>query len=434
MKENNDKIRQLSDREKSRERVSIFFGSNSNNYHPFIELTMNGIDEINNNFDKGEINIELNNDNQTITILDSGRGIKLNGETNGVKNYELLLLKLFAGTNYENIENDRICTGCNGVGACCTVYTSKYFKITSYQYDKSYMIEFENGGNIITPLTESKVLDNKHGTEITFKLDDDVFTSVTYDINRIYDIINHMSSVNNKITFKVSYNGESKEFYYNSIEEYFDSSTDSNTCKKVVGLKKQFNIDREHDWIELVLTTSSNPIQESFLNITHLIEGGTINDGIINGVRTYVNKYCKDKKMLDKKNKGITYSDVEDSISFVCNFLTNSPEFSNQTKYSTRKDSYKKIANEYTQELLEVFKTEQPSEFEKMAKHILEVQKFNTKSEDSKKKLKSKLSDSINNITNRIEGLIDCKKHGEGAEIYIAEGEDLPLSFFPTYQ
>ena len=65
----------------------------------------------------------------------------------------------------------------------------------------------------------------------------------------------------------------------------------------------------------------------------------------------------------------------------------------------------------------------QPKEFEKFINHILEVQKFNGRAQASKRALKKKLSEKVDNLTNRIEGLVDCKHHGENCEIFIAEGK-----------
>lgn len=435
-----DTIKSLSERQQARDKVAIWFGSRDNFVHPFKEVTMNGVDEITNNFEHGEVIITLNNDNDTISIFDSGRGIPIEGETDGIPNYHLLLLKLFAGTNYDNNENGKITTGANGVGLTVTNYTSKYFKVTSFRPTGKYTIEFKDGGEMVNGLQKEENTENKHGTLVEFKLDDKVFTNTKYNIDEIVDIIKNLSGVAHSVTFTVIYNNEEMYFHYDSLQEFFEDVAANRTSKPAIGHQKTFKKEAkevtissrpgdtytepaETNIIQCILSTSSTPCQKSFLNSTYLSEGGSINRGIVYGVRDYINKYIKEKKLIDKKLGEITPNDVEESISFVCNFLSTNVEFTNQTKLSTNKNLYMRVAKEYVQEVLEFYKIEQPKEFEKFVNHILEVQKFNGKAIAARKTLKKKLSEKVDNLINRIEGLIDCERHDNNSEIFIAEGK-----------
>src|SRR5699024_11805770 len=102
--------------------------------------------------------------------------------------------------------------------------------------------------------------------------------------------------------------------------------------------------DGELTPIELILSTTTEPKQESFLNLTYLPEGGSINDGVINGLKLYMNKHCRDNNLFSKDIKSFSDSDVEESISFVAVVISNKVEFSNQTKFSTKKKLYYEVA------------------------------------------------------------------------------------------
>lgn len=109
---NNQLARELSLRETCIEKLPIWYGSRENYLHGFKEIMSNAIDEISNNFKNGEIVVRLDNDYQTISISDTGRGIPLfikNAE--GKENYIMLFKTLFAGTKYDVSAND---TGTNG--------------------------------------------------------------------------------------------------------------------------------------------------------------------------------------------------------------------------------------------------------------------------------------------------------------------------------
>lgn len=118
------------------------------------EILANGTDEVINNFDEGIVTLELFDDLQTVRVTDTGRGIPIDGETDGVKNYELLFRTLFASTKYETSEQTT--TGTNGVGATVLNFTSLFFHIESYYDGYKHTLKFENGGELVQDLTKEK--------------------------------------------------------------------------------------------------------------------------------------------------------------------------------------------------------------------------------------------------------------------------------------
>ena len=416
-----DTIKQLDTREQCRQKISIWFGSRDQYTHPIKEILANSLDEINNNFDGGEITVWLQDDLKTIAVKDTGRGIPIANKTDGILNYVLLFETLFAGSNYSNNEYGKVTVGTNGCGSCVINHTSELFEVASARDGYLHEVRYENGGKLVhfKKISES----DDHFTIVRFRLDDEVYTNTIYNPNEIREICKWNAAVNNKVTIKFYYQDEISEYHYDSTEDYFDEVTANNTSPKLVGLKKSFDNQVEKNAIEVVIATSSEPVQQTFLNSNYLPEHGSIYDGIINGTRSFINKYCKDNNLLDKKIGNISNGDIEESLSFIASIESTNVEFSNQTKFSTNKKLYKDITQSYVQEMLTVMLAENPKGFEKIVKHILEVQKFNSKAQANKKALKKKLSEKIDSISNRVEGLVDCKHHGEDSELYIAEGK-----------
>ena len=416
-----DTIKQLDTREQCRQKISIWFGSRDQYTHPIKEILANSLDEINNNFDGGEITVWLQDDLKTIAVKDTGRGIPIANKTDGILNYVLLFETLFAGSNYSNNEYGKVTVGTNGCGSCVINHTSELFEVASARDGYLHEVRYENGGKLVhfKKISES----DDHFTIVRFRLDDEVYTNTIYNPNEIREICKWNAAVNNKVTIKFYYQDEISEYHYDSTEDYFDEVTANNTSPKLVGLKKSFDNQVEKNAIEVVIATSSEPVQQTFLNSNYLPEHGSIYDGVINGARLFINKYCKDNNLLDKKIGNISNGDIEESLSFIASIESTNVEFSNQTKFSTNKKLYKDITQSYIQEMLTVMLAENPKGFEKIVKHILEVQKFNSKAQANKKALKKKLSEKIDSISNRVEGLVDCKHHGEDSELYIAEGK-----------
>ena len=426
MNKNNDKIRKLSYREQARDKIQIWYGSADNYIHALKEIIANATDEIINNFDEGTIYVELHDDNKTITVRDTGRGIRIDGETDGTPNYELLYLIPFAGTKYQN-ENGLVegnYTGSNGSGQTIANYTSTYFEVSSYYNGKKHHIKFENGGDITEPLTIKKS-DEEHGTKVTFRLDSDVYTETEYTSKQVLDIIEKYAVSSPKITIEYRYKEEKKTIHYDSIIDRFDSVVgETLTSSSYYGENIIYEEESgERTQIELVFATATEPEQEAYLNLTHLPEGGTINEGILNGIKLYANKYCRDNNLFPKNLKSFSDVDIEQSISFVAVVLSNNVEFQNQTKFSTAKKLYFEIAKRRTQQALEVMEIEDNKGFKALIDHLLLVQKDNTSNQKQKEKLKKKLKEKVDNMTNRIEKFVDCEVHGEEAELYLAEGD-----------
>ena len=420
-----DIIKTLDDRGKAREKISIWFGSADNYTHGIKEVVANSTDEIINHFEEGTVDVLLHDDKRTIEIKDSGRGIPMAGETDGVPNYVLLFLTLFAGTKYgEGGYTDGNFTGSNGLGLTVVNYTSTMCEITSVREGKKYHIGFANGGEVISPLTETTANKNEHGTTVKFRLDDEVYTNTEFIPEEVESIVKRYAIGSNKITINYKYGEKESSFHYDNLLDYYsDLVGDKNTSSVAFGESVTFDDGGEQTSISIALSTTTEAIQESYLNLTHLSSGGKINDGIVNAVKLYANKYCKQNKLFPKNVNSFSDSDVEESISFVAVMLSNKVEFENQTKLSTQKNLYREVAKKRTTQILEIMEIEDTTGFKKIIDHLLLVQKDNTNNQKQKENLKKKLKEKVDNMVNKIDKFVDCRVHGEEAELYLAEGD-----------
>ena len=416
-----DKIKVLNDRQKSRDKISIFYGSADNYVHGLKEVIANGTDEIINNFESGIVTVTLHDDLQTITVNDTGRGIPIAGETDGVKNYELLFRTLFAGTKYDESENTT--TGTNGVGSTVLNYTSSIFYVESFYDKKKHSLKFENGGELVEDLKVEKCNEDIHGTTITFKLDPEVYTNVVYDKDEVKDIVRRFAVGSPKVKLKFIHKEEEETFHYESLKDYYRELVGNTSTCPIVDLPETvYDDNNEQTRISLILSTTPEQIQETYLNLTYLSEGGSFYDGVISGIRLFANKYCKENRLFPKGVTSFLNADIENSVSFALVALSNKVEFKNQTKLSTDKALYKKLAQKHVTQLLEIFKVENEPGLKKLINHLLAVQKHNTASQKAKANLKRELTKKVDGIGNKVLNLVDCKKHGPDSELFIAEG------------
>lgn len=392
----------------------------------------NACDEILNNFDKGEIEVILSDDNREITVKDTGRGIPINV----YENAKLLFETLFASGKYD--VNEKTNSGVNGVGNTILQYSSKYFRCLSNMQSigKAYEIVYENGGEITKSLTCLGET-NKHGTEITFRLDETVYTEVVFDEKEIENIIRRVSVISENIKFKFIYKNQVIEFQ-NTIYDYFYNYSenilgDIYNCsqkrfERDIEVERQGTKDKVKEIADIEVVfgtcTGENPLQETMLNGNYLKDRGTIFDGIIEGFKSYIGKYAKQNNLYKKNEKGLSYQDIENAISFVCRLFNNLVEFESQVKFSTKKIYYKEIAKQYIIEQLEVYKSEHEKDFKRMVEQILICKRANEVNVKARQKLKEKLTEEIT-CTNKPVGLYDCKNEmGKGKRrIFINEGE-----------
>lgn len=420
-----EEIRQLDHRAQAREKLPIFFGSADNYIHGLKEVMGNSTDEIMNNFDSGVIDVELHDDNKTITIKDTGRGIQMAGETDGTPNYELLFLILFAGTKYGDggmMKGSYV--GVNGVGNTVLNYTSELFRVTSIYGGKKHTIEFVDGGEISQELETESAGKDEHGTEITFRLDPKVYTETEYTSEQVKDTIVRYAVSSNKITINYKYKEEEETFHYDHLEEYFEEVLGKTATSPVRHSDAvTFDDGGEKTSMEIAFASATEVVQESYLNISYLPNGGAINDGIINGMKLSMNKYCRDNNLFPRGTRTFLDSDIEESISFVAIAFSNNVEFSNQTKLDTQKKLYREVAKQRTQQMLEVMEIEDTKGFRAIVDHLLLVQKDNKSNQRQKERLKKKLTEKVDTMSNNIDDFVDCRIHGEEAELYLAEGD-----------
>lgn len=438
-----DEIKKLTDRDQARQKLPIFFGSRDNFYHPIKEMVANAADELSSHKQSNpSIEVKLmdgtNGKNTRIMVSDNGRGIPIGGKTGDDYNYELLFLTLFAGTKYDVTDN--ITTGTNGVGNTAINYTSSLFAVMSHYDDKVHKIRFKNGGELDGEYLELEMEQKGfHGSTFVFELDKEIYTSVVFDPIKVEDIVKHfaVAATNIKFTFTHIEDGEEVKktvYKYENYKQRFEEMIGSSTTSSIftlgeVELKSEIDIVdgnskvTEKNKYNIMLTTTPDVHQESYLNMTWLENGGSIDEGILDGIRLFMNKYCREKKMFPAKVTSFNKEDIENSISFIAIVESNVVEFSNQTKLSTNKIKYKNEVKEYVTNLLNNALIADPKGFKKMVDHLLEVQKANGANDKARQRLKKKLVQRVEGIGNKVKKLIDCEIHGTDAELFLTEGD-----------
>ncbi|RFP77806.1 DNA topoisomerase, partial [Bacillus subtilis KCTC 1028 = ATCC 6051a] len=93
---------------------------------------------------------------------------------------------------------------------------------------------------------------------------------VTYDKDVVREIVRRFAIGSHKIKLIFIHNGEEETFHYESVEEYFEELIGSTTTSPVITAPESlYEEDGERTQIKLTFSTTTDPIQESYLNLTY---------------------------------------------------------------------------------------------------------------------------------------------------------------------
>lgn len=441
-----DEQEELDHRQQARDKLHVYFDSREEIHHPVREQFNNALDEISTNFKSGEIFVELSDDCRRFTIEDTGRGMPLCiTNKNGKPYWQTLFLTLFSGGKYKK-DTGKNTSGVNGCGNTVTNYTSKYFEVTSYFRGEEWYISFKDGGRLYTPLTNKGKTD-KHGTKISFELDDKVYSVDTiFDFNIIVEYAKKCLTSFPNINMTLKHKDKIVELEGKELKDYFIEETN---IKNVLELKEKEILSKykdtetgemlpQRDTVKAVFYPScENLFQQTNLNGIWLRDNGTIYDGIIDGIRQNVNNYCNKEKLFKGKENEIKKEDVEYSVSFVVDFTSSNVEYKGQTKFLTKSNVYKKETKNAIIESLDIIMNENKDDYEKLVKQCLLSMRARIKADVTRKDIIKKLSDLGNTGSKlKIENLNECnfnKSKVEDRILLICEGLSAMSSITDSY-
>lgn len=407
-----------------------------NHNHTFNEILGNSIDEA--RAGHGSVIEVIKRTDSAVSVRDYGRGVPMGLKSDGKYAYNQVFNELWAGGKYKNNDEDggsyEDSLGTNGVGATGTNYTSDFFQAISYNGKRMLSVEFIEGVES-NPLTEVKS-DEQQGTKITWLPSAECFRGKG-EINDdfIETTLADQAIVNGglKFVFTNEKTGEVKEFYYeNGITEYINSITSEehrltdviyfNTEKK--GRDNEADKDyriKANVYFSFNRETSFN---RYYHNTSWLANGGTPEDFIKNSFTFVIDKFLKDQNLYDKGEKKVSFDDIADSLVIVTSTYSTISLFTDQTKKEMRSDFMKKEIIAWMREKLEIYLVENPNEAKVILAQVLVNKRSREKAEKTRLDFKKKLSGTVNNLTARVDGFVNCKsKDNTLTELYLVEGK-----------
>lgn len=415
-----DSIVALKGLEAVRKRPGMYIGSTDSRglHHMVYEVVDNGIDEVMAGF-ATEVDVTINEDG-SITVLDDGRGIPtgINHEE-GKSALEMCLTDLHAGGKF-NQNSYKVSGGLHGVGVSVVNALSERLVATVYREDKiwrqSYKIGVPDGPVEIIGDTD------RHGTEITFWPDKEMFETVDFDYTTLQNRFRNQAFLNKEATinFEDKRTGRKERFHYDGgVSEFVEYLNRSKTPIHPTPI--HFTGERNGVMIDIALqyTDGYNEEIDSFVNTIFTPEGGTHLTGFRTALTKTINDYGKANNLL--KDTTLEGSDVREGLTAIVSIRMSEPQFEGQTKAKLGSSVAQGAVSGLMNERLAEYLLENPSVAQTIVRKAISAYEGREAARKARDATRRKSALESTSLPGK---LADCSERDPSkCELYIVEGE-----------
>ena len=366
-----------------------------------------------------DINIIINK-NGSVTVKDDGRGIPVDvHEKEGISAAELILTTLHSGGKFDD-NSYKVSGGLHGVGVSVVNALSKDLTLRVWR-DGGEFIQKYKEGKAVAKLKKVKA-SKLNGTEITFTPSNKIFTSVTFEVDRIYKRIQELSFLNAGVSINVidERTGKSKKFKNSgglssyvtylkgkkqNVSEVFECSSTHNDVGVEIALQWT------DSYSENVLCYTNNIPQK---------DGGTHLAGFRGSLTRVLKAFIK-KENNKKIPTDLLGEDVREGLIAIVSVKVPDPKFSSQTKEKLVSSEVESVVSTVFSKYFNEYLLENPKEgvniFSKVAEAALAREAARKAREMTRRK-------GVLEIAGLPGKLADCQEKDPAlSEIYIVEGD-----------
>src|SRR5262245_60786263 len=417
-----DKIKVLEGLEAVRKRPAMYIGSTGapGLHHLVYEIVDNSIDEALAGF-CDQVNVTIHIDN-SITVIDNGRGIPVDRHASGKSAAEVVLTVLHAGGKFDN-DSYKVSGGLHGVGVSVVNALSERLDLEIWRNGQVYQQSYERG----TPTGDLEVTGTtqRRGTKVTFKPDAQVFETIDYSFDTLAQRLRELACLNGGILITIDdeRDGKSRKFQYDggmvsSVEPLNKNKANVNDKPIFMrgtreGIDAEIALQWNDGYTELVFTFANN------IN-TH--EGGTHLSGFRSALTRTINAYAtKSNLAKDLKDASISGDDIREGLTGVISVKIPQPQFEGQTKTKLGNTEVKGIVETIVNDRLGQFLEENPVVAKRIVAKAVDAARAREAARKARDLVRRKGALDNSSLPGK---LADCQERDPAlSEIYIVEGE-----------
>ncbi len=415
-----DSIVALHGLEAVRKRPGMYIGSTDSRglHHMVYEVVDNGIDEVMAGF-ATEVDVSINEDG-SVTVTDNGRGIPTAmNHAEGKSALEMCLTDLHAGGKF-NQNSYKVSGGLHGVGVSVVNALSK--KLVAIidregkRFRQSYKIGIPDGP--VEVIGDS----DRHGTQITFWPDPDIFETVTFDYATLQNRFRNQAFLNTEATinFEDKRTGKKECFHYDGgVSEFVQYLNRSKTPLHPTPIR--FEGERNGVTIDIAMqwTDGYNEEIDSFVNTIYTPEGGTHLTGFRTALTKTINDYGKANNLL--KDTTLEGSDCREGLTAIVSIRMPEPQFEGQTKAKLGSSVAQGAVSALMNEKLSEYLLENPQVAQLIVKKAISAYEGREAARKARDATRRK---SVLETTSLPGKLADCSERDPSkCELYIVEGD-----------
>ena len=415
-------IQVLEGLEAVRMRPGMYIGSTSARglHHLVYEVVDNSVDEALAGY-ATHIEVTICEDN-SIEVIDDGRGIPTGMHETGMPAVELVLSKLHAGGKFGG-GGYKVSGGLHGVGISVVNALSEWTIVDVYQHGKIQEISFARG-NKTSDLKEIGTTD-RTGTTVRFKPDAQIFETTIFEFDVLKTRLQELAFLNKGLRITLSDKrgeGRSESFHYEGglvqFIEYLNEAKEAITPNVI-------SIDNTRDDVVVDVALQYNDSYSetilSFVNNINTIDGGTHLSGFRTALTRTLNDYGRKAGILKDNESNLTGEDVREGLTAVVSVKVLEPQFEGQTKGKLGNSEVKGITDTIVSDGLRVFLEEHPAEAKKIIEKATNASRAREAARKARELTRRKNALEVSSLPGK---LADCsEKDTTMTEIYLVEGD-----------
>ena len=418
-----EQIQILEGLEAVRMRPGMYIGSTSERglHHLVYEVVDNSIDEALAGY-CDHIDVTIHKDN-SITVVDNGRGIPVDMHESGKPAVEVVLTVLHAGGKFGG-DGYKVSGGLHGVGVSVVNALSTSMEVQVKRDGKIYEIAFERGVTT-KPLTVVGTT-AETGTRVHFVPDPEIFSVTTYSYETLRHRLRELSFLNHGITIGLH---DERVEPVRSESFHFEGGISSfvehlNRKKEVLNPEPiYFNGVKDATVVEIAMQYNDSYQENiySFVNNINTEEGGTHLAGFKLALTRAANDFARKQGILKDKDSNLSGDDVREGLTCVISLKIREPQFEGQTKTKLGNSEVRGIVDSIVTEGLSEYFDENPAITKRIIEKAIMASRAREAARKARELTRRKNALEVSSLPGK---LADCSvKDPEQAEIYLVEGD-----------
>jgi len=421
-------IKVLEGLEAVRLRPAMYIGSTGEAglHHLVYEVVDNSVDEALAGHCT-EINVTIHEDD-SITVVDNGRGIPTGMHEEGVSAAEVVLTKLHAGGKFDS-NSYKVSGGLHGVGVSCVNALSEALHLEIWQ--KGFTFEQDYARGIPKgPLTQTGKAGKKTGTKITFKPDTSIMDASKFNFDTLAQRLRELAFLNKGLKITLTDEREdpprSSEFQFvGGIAEFIKHLNKG----KAVLHDKPIYIEGERDLpnggtltMEVALQYNDTYGESvfSFANNINTVDGGSHLSGFRSALTRTINAAGQSGGLFKDVKENLTGDDVREGLTAVVSVKLPQPQFEGQTKGKLNSDIQGYVVQLINEKLGEFF-DKNPPVMKKIVGKAIDAARAREAARKARDLTRRKGAMDSGGLPGK---LADCQERDpERCELFLVEGE-----------